>query len=80
MMMGGGLLILLGVLFLFVLLVAGLIFAGVWYMSRGPGLNMGGPPTPPARDQDPREVLRRRYAQGEITREEYESMREDLRE
>jgi uncharacterized membrane protein len=67
-------------LLLFVLVVAGVILAGVWYMRRGPGLNMGGPPTPPAKDGDPLETLRRRYALGEISREEYDSMREDLRD
>jgi len=76
--MNVGLLVLLA-LFLFVLVVAGIVFAGVWYMRRGPGLNMGGPPTPPSTDQDPLQELRRRYAQGEISREEYERMREDLR-
>ncbi|WP_406616476.1 SHOCT domain-containing protein [Candidatus Caldatribacterium sp.] len=28
--------------------------------------------------EDPLEILKRRYARGEITREEYERMREDL--
>lgn len=30
-------------------------------------------------DEDPLEILKRRYARGEITREEYERMREDLK-
>lgn len=30
-------------------------------------------------DEDPLEILKRRYAPGEITREEYERMREDLK-
>jgi putative membrane protein len=29
-------------------------------------------------DEDPLEIVRRRYAKGEITREEYEQMRKDL--
>lgn len=30
------------------------------------------------RDEDPLEIVRRRYAKGEITRDEYEQMRKDL--
>ncbi len=30
-------------------------------------------------EEDPLEILKRRYARGEITREEYERMREDLK-
>lgn len=80
MMMGGGWLIGLLVLFLFLLLLVGLVVAGVWLMRPGSGFNLGGPPRPAARDdEDAVEILRRRYAQGEITREQYETMREDLR-
>jgi putative membrane protein len=32
-----------------------------------------------AAPEDPLEILRRRYARGEITREQYQEMREDLR-
>ena len=35
--------------------------------------------TPDVQDpQDPLEILKRRYARGEITREEYETMKEDI--
>ncbi len=81
MMMGGGWLIGLFVLLLFLLLVAGLVAAGVWLLTQGLGakLNAGGPRAPVRDDDEVFEILRRRYAQGEITQEEYERMREDLR-
>lgn len=37
----------------------------------------GGPPTG-SRRESPREVLDRRYAKGELSREEYEQMKDDL--
>jgi putative membrane protein len=33
---------------------------------------------PPARPETPLEILQARYARGEITREEYQAMRQDL--
>jgi len=35
---------------------------------------------PTSRTEDPLEILKVRYAKGEITREEYERMREELRQ
>lgn len=56
-------------MFLGWLLVVGLIVAGVWWLTtRGW----------PTRRNDALEVLRERYARGEISREEYESRRRDL--
>lgn len=80
MMMGGGWLVGLLVLLLFLLLVGGLIAGAVLLLRPGSGLNPGGPPgLRPVREDDPLEILRSRYARGEITREEYERMREDMR-
>ena len=78
-MMGGGLLVGLLVLVLLLVLVGGGIAAVVWLMSqgsRGPGQR---PPSEAPGQDLALETLRRRYAAGEIDREEFERMREDLR-
>ena len=80
MMMGGsGWLVLLVILFLFLLLMGGLIAGVVWLVQRGPGgVGRGGPEVERRSEEDALEILRRRYARGEISREEFESMREDI--
>ena len=54
-----------------------LIVGAVWLVSAlfqtGRSQNMGG-----GHSQTPREILDQRYARGEITREQYELMKEDL--
>jgi putative membrane protein len=61
-------------------LLAGLIALVIWLLtsasSRG-GSSIGGRSTPP---KTPMEILKERYARGEITQEEYLEMREHLRE
>lgn len=80
MMGGGGWLIGLFVFLLFLLLVIGLVVGAVWLARQGAGPNVGGPALGPGRrEDDVFEILRQRYARGEITREEYERMREELR-
>jgi putative membrane protein len=79
MMFGGGMFLGLIFLVLFLVLIGGLIVGGIWLVGRGVGaggLNLG--PRMGASTEDPLEILRRRYARGEITSEEYQSMREDL--
>ena len=79
MMFGGGMFLGLIFLVLFLVLIGGLLVGGVWLVGRGVrtgGLSLG--PRAEATAEDPLEILRRRYARGEITREEYQSMREDL--
>jgi putative membrane protein len=63
--------ILVGMVVIFFILV-GLVILAVWAMRRSGGL--GGS----ARPQTAREVLELRYARGEITREEYQQMKQDL--
>lgn len=47
----------------------------VWFTSQ-----RGGGSRPERRsEEDALEILRRRYARGEITREEFNTMREDIR-
>ncbi len=54
-----------------------LILVGVLAFALGwrPQLNQSGPAQS---SQTPREILQARYAGGEITRQEYDQMREDL--
>jgi putative membrane protein len=71
------------VLMLFLVLAAGAVVVAIWYARRGEGgSGIGGPPVPSpgvlATDEDALEILRRRYARGEITREEYLQIRQDL--
>lgn len=71
---------------LFWLLVVGIVIFLVVYLARqwgeGPPQTAGGPPgggePPEPRRESPREILDRRYAAGEIDREEYEQRKADL--
>jgi putative membrane protein len=67
------------VLALFVALVVVLIVIGVSGGRRHEGSPTSQPGQTTAREsEDALEILRRRYARGEITREEYQAMRDDL--
>ena len=80
MMMGGGWLIGLAVLVLFLLLIGGGIALVAWFMGQqGSQKASLGPAQGPRREDEALEILRQRYARGEIDREEFERMREDLR-
>jgi len=69
-MMGGMGMTLLGLLFL-LLVLAGVALLVIWAVRRsGGGLGSG--------REDPMEILRARYARGEVGCEEFERMREDL--
>jgi putative membrane protein len=79
MMLGGGMFLGLIFLVLFLVLLGALIVGAIWLVSRGSGsggFNLG--QQDPRAKADPLEILRQRYARGEITREEYQAMREDL--
>jgi putative membrane protein len=56
--------------------IVGIIFLVVWavrkFSSNGLNLNQG------ASTQSPREILQARYARGELTREQYQQMLNDL--
>lgn len=76
-MMGFGfleLLLVLLVVVLFLVLLGGAIAALVWFSRR----SSAGPVIPGTEDAALR-ILRERYARGELTREEYERMRDELR-
>ncbi len=57
-----------------VLIVVGLVVLIVWAVKRF-SVSGGGP----ANAQSPREILQARYARGEITREQYLQMIDDLK-
>ena len=67
----------LGLLFM-LLLWGGLIALAVWLVSALFPRSSRGTPFPSDQDLRPRDILDRRYARGEITREQYELMRQDL--
>ncbi len=77
MMTGIGLLAMVIGVVITLLVLLGLVILVVWVVRRtnsgSPGLVNG-----TARAQSPKEVLQMRYARGEITREQYEQMVQDL--
>jgi putative membrane protein len=79
MMVGGGLFIGLIVLVLLLLLVGGGIAAVVWFVSQSSQASRQGSGQEPRQESEALEILRRRYAAGEIDREEFQRMREELR-
>jgi len=68
----------LAVLALFMLLILVLIGVGIALLIRSARSYGVKSERLEAKADDPLEIVRRRYAMGEITREEFQSMREDL--
>ncbi len=69
---------LLGLLFM-VLFWGGLIVGAIWLVNALFPRNVQTSTPPAGRDLSAREILDRRYSRGEITREQYELMRQDIR-
>ncbi len=70
-------------MWLFYLVLLGLFVTGVvWFVRQMPTMQQSVPPQEVQHQDmdDPREVLRLRYARGEISREEYLSILKDLDE
>ena len=65
----------LGAMVLWMLLFWAVVIGGLLWL-----ISVLRPREGPIRPEDPLETLRRRYASGEITREQFEEMRRDLRE
>lgn len=71
--------------FLFPLMMLGMGLM-MWFMMRMMGMGMGmgghdhasGHTDAPPPNRDPRSILDERYARGELTREQYQQMRDDL--
>jgi len=79
-MMGGGMLWFGLLMMLFGLLVlVGVILLGVWAIARFAGSERLRPSSTSSSPEDPLTILQRRYARGEITRDEYERIRSDLK-
>jgi len=78
--MGGGMMWVWFLMMLFGLLVfIGIILLGVWAVTRltgSEGLRAG---SASASAEDPLAILQRRYARGEIGRDDYERIRADLK-
>ena len=54
------------------LIIVGLVLAMRWLRHQGPGGTATGA------DETPLDILKRRYARGEISKAEYERMKQDL--
>jgi putative membrane protein len=65
-----------GMMLFWVVLLAGLAGLVVWLVRSGSPATAG----PTGTGSRPEEILRERYARGEITREQYDQMRRDLRD
>lgn len=81
-MMPGSIILISAVMFMFVVLVAAAVGAGAWALSRS-GILGGTAPErtvdlTPAPPDDALDIVRSRYARDEITREEYQNLRQDL--
>ena len=78
-MMGGGMMWVWFLMMLFGLVVfVGIILLAVWAVTRFTGSDHPRPGSTSNSPEDPLVILQRRYARGEITREEYERIRSDL--
>lgn len=72
MMDGGvGIWILISMVF-WVLLIAGFVLLVVWVVQKATGIGTG------RREESALEILKKRYARGEISKEEYEEKKRDL--
>jgi putative membrane protein len=79
MMMGGGILAGLILLIVFVLVVIGIVLAIIWIVRQNAGSSMSRTSfsyTPT--QEDALDILKRRYASGEISKEQFEEMRTDI--
>jgi len=80
-MMGGGMMSgfgfggLIGLIFNLVIII-GIVILVVWAVKRFTGSSVSGNQT--SGSQSPREILQARYARGEINRDQYQQMLQDL--
>jgi putative membrane protein len=77
-MMGGGLFVWLIFLILLVLVIGGAAAAVVWFARQGFGGATVDQRPAPQTGGDALEILRQRYARGEISQQEFQRMREEI--
>ena len=58
---------------LLALITVGIVLAVKWYGGSSPGVRISG------RAEEPVDILKNRYARGEIARDEFKRMKQDLR-
>jgi putative membrane protein len=79
MMMGGSILVGFILLIIFVLVVIGIVFAVIWIIRQNTGSFMNRTTYMAKHSQDEAlDILKRRYASGEITKEQFNDMRKDI--
>ena len=72
----GGWVMMISMILFWVLVIVGIVILIRWLATRTPGVFPGAPAGGPSAI----EILKQRYALGEITREQFQQMRRDLEE
>jgi putative membrane protein len=79
MMMGGGILAGFVLLIVFVLVVIGIVLGVIWIVRQNAGSSMNKSSYSQHTSQnDALDILKRRYASGEITKDQFEEMKKDI--
>lgn len=79
MMLGGGVIVTMIVLFVIFILMVAVVAVVYWLVRQNTGTSGREMQTRPRfSGEGPLDILRRRYASGEISKEEYEEMKQDL--
>jgi putative membrane protein len=79
MMMGGGILAGFVLLIVFVLVVIGIVLGVIWIVRQNAGFSMNKSSySQHASQNDALDILKRRYASGEITKDQFEEMKKDI--
>jgi putative membrane protein len=64
--------------FFSLLVLIGIVLVVVWIVSSGDSLSTRRPPGGNRGEETPLDILKKRYARGEIDRDQYEQMKRDL--
>ena len=63
---------------IWVLIIAGIVFLAIWLMKNYNGQHNNQQKSGRQSDETPMGILRRRYAEGDITKREFEEMKKEL--